>query len=148
MPSELQSISDRLGIVDLLNRYARAMDAQDWDLLRTVFTPDAHIDYVSVGGPAGEVDTVLAWVAETMPTFPNSQHLVSNVETDVEGDEATVRAGYFAQIRTIAGGQFFCGGWYHHRLNRTDDGWRSRHMVDVIAWTDRQDEAIAALTAP
>jgi hypothetical protein len=26
------------------------------------------------------------------------------------------------------------GGWYHHRLIRTADGWRSRELVQKQAW--------------
>jgi len=38
-------ISDELEIAALLTRYARAVDSRDWDLYRSVFTDDAHIDY-------------------------------------------------------------------------------------------------------
>jgi len=145
---DVAAISDHFEIHALLHRYARAMDAQDWDLLRTVYTPDATIDYTSVGGPAGPLDEVIAWVASTMPAFPESQHLVSNVEIDLAGDWASVRAAYFCQMRTVTDAQFFCGGWYTHDLVRTADGWRSAHMVDSIAWSDRQAEALATLTPP
>ena len=40
-----QVVSDELAIAALLNRYARAVDTKDWDLYRSVFTDDAHIDY-------------------------------------------------------------------------------------------------------
>ncbi len=142
---DLHTISDHFEIHAVLHRYARAMDAQDWPLLRTVFTPEATIDYTSVGGPAAALDEVLAWVAATMPAFPDSQHLVSNIEIGLDGDEASLRAGYFCQMRTVTGAQFFCGGWYTHRMVRTVDGWRSAHMVDTLSWSDRQEEALAAL---
>ena len=48
-----QEIADRLEIDQLLVRYVDAIDAKDWDLLDTVFTPDAHLDYSSSGGPEG-----------------------------------------------------------------------------------------------
>ncbi|MGR7003390.1 nuclear transport factor 2 family protein [Yinghuangia aomiensis] len=38
----LQEISDRLEIQDLMVRYSHAVDTQQWDVLDTVFTPDAH----------------------------------------------------------------------------------------------------------
>jgi 3-phenylpropionate/cinnamic acid dioxygenase small subunit len=147
MPMDLQTVIDHLEINAVLNRYATAMDRQDWELLRTVYTADAHIDYATVGGPAGPIDEVLAWVASTMPAFPDSQHLVSNVDIDVSGDTAAVRAGYFCQMRTVTGAQFFCGGWYTHRMVRTPGGWRSDHMVDSLSWSDRQEEALATLAS-
>ena len=48
-----REISDRLQIQALLVRYTKAIDDKDFDLLDQVFTPDAHIDYASSGGPAG-----------------------------------------------------------------------------------------------
>ena len=148
MDIDLSTIADRLCINALLNRYAKAMDTQDWELLRSVYTADAHIDYESVGGPSDTMEAVLAWVQSTMPTFPESQHLISNVDIAIDGDTATAEAAYFCQMKTIVGSQFFCGGRYHHRLDRTSDGWRTNHMTDAIAWSDRQDEAIAALAQP
>ena len=38
----------------LLYRYARAVDTKDWDLYRSVFTDDAHIDYSSAGAVVGQ----------------------------------------------------------------------------------------------
>ena len=58
---DLQTLIDRAEITDLLTRYARAVDRQDWELFRTVFTPDAHIDYTQVGGIAGDLDTVVGF---------------------------------------------------------------------------------------
>ena len=45
MALSLQEISDRIEIEDLLQRYTAAIDAKDWDLLGSVFTPDATLDY-------------------------------------------------------------------------------------------------------
>jgi 3-phenylpropionate/cinnamic acid dioxygenase small subunit len=59
---DLQRISDQLEITALLNRYARAVDAKDWDLYRSVFTDDAHIDYSSAGAIAGRRDQVADWL--------------------------------------------------------------------------------------
>ena len=44
---------DRFAIEDLLQRYTTAIDDKDWDLLDTVFAPDAVLDYTTSGGPKG-----------------------------------------------------------------------------------------------
>jgi hypothetical protein len=44
---QVQLLIDRLEIDDLLTRYTVALDTREWDLLATVFTPDATIDYTS-----------------------------------------------------------------------------------------------------
>ena len=74
-----EELRDRIEIADLLTTYARAVDQQDWSLYRQVFTASAHIDYTSAGGVAGDVDTVAAWLEETLAGFAMTQHLISNL---------------------------------------------------------------------
>ena len=45
MKYDVQQLSDRLEIEDLIAEYADAIDMQAFDRLDHVFTPDAHIDY-------------------------------------------------------------------------------------------------------
>ncbi len=130
------TVADRIEIADLLTRYARAVDTRDWELYRQVFTPSAHIDYTSAGGVAGDLETVAAWLEQTLAGFDMTQHLISNLEVDVDGDEARVRAMFFNPMRASDGTQFTCGGWYDHDLVRTDAGWRSRRLVEDAAWFD------------
>ena len=56
---DADDLADRIAIGDLLTRYATAVDRRDWDLYRTVFTEDAHIDYTSAGGIAGGVSAAV-----------------------------------------------------------------------------------------
>jgi hypothetical protein len=71
---DLQRISDELEITALLNRYARAVDTKDWDLYRSVFTHDAHIDYSSAGAIAGSREQVADWLAQGFAGIPMSMH--------------------------------------------------------------------------
>jgi 3-phenylpropionate/cinnamic acid dioxygenase small subunit len=139
---DLQTLADRIEINDLLTRYAHAVDSKDWALYRTVFTPDAFIDYESSGGVKGDVETVAKWLEETMAGFPMTQHLVSNVDVHLDGDAAHVRAMFYNPMGLPGGKTFFCGGWYNHDLVRTPDGWRSRRLYEEGAWFDRFEEAM------
>lgn len=141
---DLQTLADRIEINDLLTRYAHAVDSKDWALYRTVFTPDAHIDYESAGGVKGDIETVVSWLEQTMAGFPMTQHLVANIDVKLDGDTATVRAMFYNPMGTPNGKTFFCGGWYNHELVRTPDGWRSRKLVEESAWFDRMEEAFAS----
>ncbi len=53
---DVQRVSDELEITALLTRYCRAVDAGDWQLYRSMFTDDAHIDYSSAGACVGSRD--------------------------------------------------------------------------------------------
>ncbi len=132
-----QTIADRIEISDLLTRYAHAVDTKDWELWRTVFTPDASIDYTSAGGQAGGVETIAAWLEESLALFDMTQHLISNEQVTIEGDRATVKAMFYNPMRFADGGEFFAtGGWYHHDLVRTVEGWKSARLVEESAWFD------------
>jgi len=132
-----RSLEDRIAVEDLLTRYATAVDRRDWDRYRSVFTADAEIDYTSAGGIAGTVDEVVEFLSATLAMFEMTQHLVSNVELTVDGDTATVTAMFNNPMRVTGGDTWFTGGWYHHDLVRTPDGWRSRRLREESAWFDR-----------
>lgn len=135
---DLQDLSDRIEIADLLTRYADAVDRRDWDRYRSVFTPDARIDYTSVGGVAGSVDEVCNWLAEALVMFESTQHMISNIEVELDGDTAAVTAMVINPMKlpdgTVHGTVWTTGGWYHHKLVRTPDGWRSRHLREEASW--------------
>ena len=128
-------VDDQTAITALLNRYARAVDTSDWELYRSVFTPDAHIDYSSAGAVVGSRDEVVDWFTANWGLIAWSMHYITNVEADVDGDTATARAMFYNpfQIRGLAE-QSTCGGYYHHRLVRTADGWRSRNLREESVW--------------
>lgn len=136
---DLRELSDRMEIADLITSYTRAVDTGEWDRLDAVFTPDAEIDYTASGGIRGAFPEVKAWLAEVLPRFVRRQHLIGQLEVVLGGDAATVTA-YFANPMVSVGEDgaerlFACGGLYHHRLVRTGAGWRSRRLVQEIAWT-------------
>ena len=131
-----ERLSDELEIAALLNKYARAVDTKDWELYRTVFTDDAHIDY-SADVFAGSLDEAIGFFSGDFSALVSmSMHYITNVETDVDGDTARVRAMFYnpTQIKGLTELSMF-GGYYHHELVRTSDGWRSRHLREEMIWT-------------
>lgn len=135
---DLQTISDRIEIDDLLTRYTRAIDTGHWDGLDEVFTPDARIDYTATGGMAGGYPEVKRWLAENLPLFPRRQHVLGQKEVDLGSDQAAVTA-YFLNPMVLTdrdGTELLWefGGFYRHRLVRTPAGWRSRELVEELCW--------------
>jgi hypothetical protein len=126
---------DQLEIRALLARYARGVDTKDWELYRSVFTEDAHIDYTSAGAIAGSRDEVIDWLSAGFAKIPWSMHYITNVEADIDGDSARVQAMFYnpMQLPGMAT-QSECGGYYHHDLVRTGQGWRSRNLREVNVW--------------
>lgn len=130
-------IADQLEIAALLSRYARAVDTKDWDLYRSVFTEDAVIDYSSNGIPAGTRDDIAEFLGQAFTAIPMSMHYITNIEVDFDGvgDTATVRAMFYNPMQLPGKTDLSsCGGYYHHEVVRTADGWRSRHLREDNVW--------------
>lgn len=149
---DLQHVSDRLEIADVLIRYTRAIDTGDWDRLDRVFTPDAAIDYTQSGGSAGSYAEIKPWLAEMLPTFPKRMHTLGQIDISYDAggdpgfdtgfdtglDEADV-AAYFHNPMMLPSGDgqetlVEFGGIYEHRMVRTVEGWRSRRLHETIVW--------------
>lgn len=129
-------MSDETEIAALLYRYARAVDTKDWELYRSVFTDDAHIDYSSAGAITGSRDEVTDWLANTFGVIVWSMHHITNIEImSSDGDSATVRAMFYNPMQLPGMTEMSaCGGYYHHEVVRTEHGWRSRDLREENVW--------------
>jgi hypothetical protein len=55
------------------------------------------------------------------------------------GDTATVRAMFYNPMQLPGMAEMsYCGGYYHHQLVRTPDGWRSRRLREENVWFANQ----------
>lgn len=115
--------SDREELVDLTIRYATAIDSRQYQLLATVFTADAELDYGEVGRWTGAAE-----VAEFMDLAhagaANTMHRMSNQVVAVDGDTATVRTYVDALILAQDGSGVNAIGFYDDEAVRSADGWR------------------------
>ena len=139
MTLSLQEMSDRFEIQDLLYRYAEVIDSQDFDRLREVFTPSAHIDYSAFGGAVGNLDEIIEFLKSAMiGVFPNTQHLNANIRISVDKDKASGRVMCFnSQEMALGEGKtttFFLGLWYLDTYVRTDKGWRIQTRSEEKSW--------------
>lgn len=137
---DLQEISDRLEIADVVTRYTRGIDTGEWDRLDTVFTPEAEIDYTESGGISAGYAEVKPWLAEMLPAFfPKRMHTIGQVEITFDGDDVAHVVAYFDNPMPMDDGKggtkiVEIGGMYHHDMVRTQDGWRSRRLHEQVIW--------------
>ncbi|WP_109524794.1 MULTISPECIES: nuclear transport factor 2 family protein [Nocardia] len=145
---DTRRISDELEIQALLHRYARAVDTKDWELYRSVFTDDAYIDYSSAGAMAGPRDEVTELLSVGFAAIPMSMHYITNIETDIDGDNADVRAMFYNPMQLPGMSELsYCGGYYHHELVRTPQGWRSRNLREENVWFINSPRTDSAATS-
>ncbi|WP_203336433.1 nuclear transport factor 2 family protein [Nocardioides limicola] len=135
---DITEISDRLEITALITRYTRAVDTAQFDGIDEVFLDDAELDYSSAGGPVTTPAQAKPFIANLLG-FERWQHVIGQVEITLDGDTAHATA-YFINPMVAKGADggeqlWEVGGYYHHDLVRTPDGWRSRRMVDELVWT-------------
>jgi hypothetical protein len=136
---DVQGLHDKTEINELLTRYAWAVDSKNWELLKTVFTPDAHIDdsSASSAGDAavGSRDEVVGWLERSLGPVPMTQHFITNVDIDLAGDRAKVRAMFYNPMQLPGMDEMsYCGGYYHHDMVRTPEGWRSERLIEESLW--------------
>lgn len=137
---EIRRIADRLAIQDLLYRYSTAIDTKDFALLGQVFTEDGVGDYTSSGGIRGTVPEIQEWLGQALGIFTVVQHLITNVTTEISGDQATTRCYLFNPLGYPGEGgkveMLYCGGYYRDRMVRTPAGWRIQERVIEMLYLD------------
>jgi 3-phenylpropionate/cinnamic acid dioxygenase small subunit len=143
MNKQVQLLIDRLEIDDLLTRYTVALDTRRWDLLATVFTPDATIDYTSSEGIKGQFPEVAAWLEKALTPFSATQHLLGNRQIELDGDQGTGLTYFFnPNSLTDAAGtatMLFVGGFYRDKFVRTAEGWRVADRYEETTWVNSEE---------
>ena len=135
---DAETLLDRAEISDLLDEYAYAIDTRDFDLVASLFTEDATLDYTSSGGPRAPRDDVVEWLRASLPAVALTQHLLTNRRIRIDGNTATARTELFNPLLFDGddGTQLLLlGGDYTDRLVRTDRGWRIAERVHTTTWT-------------
>jgi hypothetical protein len=135
-----QQISDQIEISQVLNRYFRAIDTKDWDLLDDVFIPDARLHYTT----PGEIETTFAKMKPIFATFTDSfafmQHSPSQMVIDIDGDTASagcnLRAIHVQESDAGEQNTWVVYGCYQDQLVRTSAGWRISERVFLGAHTE------------
>jgi ketosteroid isomerase-like protein len=135
------SFADWHAIDDLLSAYAAAVDTKDWDQLRSLFAPDAVLDYTGSQGPRGSFDEALPFLQQGLGLFSVTQHFLTNRRITVDGDVAHSTAYLYNPMGRDDGQGgvqlLLVGGRYTSSYRRTTDGWRfAEHAVRVL-WGPR-----------
>jgi 3-phenylpropionate/cinnamic acid dioxygenase small subunit len=135
----VRSLLDRQEILDLLTRYAMALDAHDWPLLRTCFTPGAVADYGELEGVNTGIEEIVRTCHRALAGLDASQHLLGNFVVEIDGDRAESTCYVHAQHYLVSASglnTFVVAGTYRDHLVRTGEAWRIEHRSLRPSWTD------------
>jgi hypothetical protein len=134
---QVREVSDRQEIADCILRYTRGVDRMDKELVKTAFHDDAI--YMYGGGELSAHEFVELHEKNQAPRF-NSQHCVSNMTIDIDGDSAHCESYYMGVLRNKGADEVdFHGGRYLDRLERRDGVWRIALRKPVPEWHVVQD---------
>jgi ketosteroid isomerase-like protein len=128
----LQELADRQAIVDLIHAYCTHFDLNEPEAVAALFTPDATIDYGPEATRIVGADTIAETIAVGLnEIFAATSHHVSNITIAFEeADRASAVTYLYAWHRYRDGSpDGHLWGRYHHRFERTTDGWRIRELV-------------------
>lgn len=140
-PPRIQALVDKQEIVDLMYSYARGIDRSEENLLRSVFHPDASVDF----GPGifqGSVSEYIQWALDVRGHMKATHHMIANVRVDLRGDVALCESYFMNWHRldkSTGKEDFFVGGRYLDKLERRPGGasgvWKIAHRKQVKDWT-------------
>ena len=132
--SSIDEILERFEITEMLNRYANAIDQGLWDVLDTIFTPDAPIDYTAMGGVALPFPEMKAWLQKTIAGVPGRMHLLSNIMVTLNADGSASSTAYLFNAMAFSPEMtMLIGGKYCDDLVKTPEGWRiSKRRLEMV----------------
>src|SRR5690348_5016108 len=90
---KLQALWDRAQIIDLMHRYASAVDSKDWVTLRGLFVDEIEAEMIGLQADLGIPVNVTAdrWIeviSRGLAQYSVTQHSMSNHRVEVAGDRA------------------------------------------------------------
>ena len=141
--SLIKQMIDRQEIVDLTIRYTWIIDHGPREQLREIFTDDA-VFFLDVRRMNG-VNEIIDKVDGTLGPLSSSQHLISNHQVQIDGNNATCSCYLQAQHTlhgTEGGDNYILAGHYLDELIRTDTGWRISQRELVIDWIEGNQKVV------
>jgi hypothetical protein len=152
-----QLANERYAIGDALHRYAFGLDYNDAAVLGSALTEDCvfdfrpasrklRLDFSLITGRQAIVERVLPLIGPL-----DTSHTVSNVQIEISGDSATLRAYVMAQHFMPREGSrrgaenALLMNRYDCKLARDGETWRFRRITIDNAWSQGNPEILNAL---
>ncbi len=148
---QLQELVDRNEITDLISRLGLWLDEKRFDEARSIFTEDVAAQ--TPGGSVQGIELVADQARRNHSAFAETQHVITNVLIDLDGDRATARANLivtFVQRADAPRPHFALGERYHFEVARTSQGWRFSRVQTTLVWRSgsRDGGSLAQTTSP
>lgn len=138
--TSIQVLRDRMEIIDVVIRFASALDMKDWKLCLSCFTDEIEADYSDLRGEPAKLikSTDFVKLREIALSSLITEHLSTNHTITVEGDEATC-ISHMTIYRFLPSVEvrehFDTHCYYTHTLARTPQGWKIKKIKQSVLWS-------------
>jgi ketosteroid isomerase-like protein len=133
---KIKELIDKQELRDLVSRYARAVDRDDWDTVKTCFTDDATDNH---GVVVGSINDLATQAKEHLSKYWGVMHCLCQHYSEIEGDNARGETYALTTHRRNAetgDGEedTFSGLRYLDRYQRIDGKWKIAERVTTLEW--------------
>lgn len=135
--SDFAAAQDKLAIRETIEDYLHFVDAERWDGVASCFTADAKSHYNfepdALLGGRGVAD----WTRARLASYLGSEHALSNLHIEVEGDDARCDSRVTASLLYESQGERRIAVRairYSDKLRREGDRWRIVERTHEPLW--------------
>ncbi|HEX8058751.1 MAG TPA: nuclear transport factor 2 family protein [Novosphingobium sp.] len=131
---DLRTLLDRDRIRQCLERMARGEDRRDGAMIKASCWPDSVTDY---GVFKGDFDAYYAWVIPGADAITNTQHVLGQSYTELDGDTARVETHVVSYHRVNMGTEerdTCIGGRYLDVMAKRGGEWRIAERTMLYDW--------------
>jgi len=145
--------SDKSAIATIVRAVGLLADSRNFESLEQLYADEVEVDYTSLAG--GEVElkspqALMSQWASVLPGFDFTQHDISNIQIEIDGDRAVATAKVIA-THGINSAIWIVEGDYRYKLQKTDNAWQiNSHKLtlqnekgsrDLLGFATRNAEA-------
>lgn len=132
-------------IVDLIHRYATAIDTKDWPLLQSCFLDDCELDYGQTGRWSSS-KAVTEHMSRSHDDYLYTQHRITNAVVRLRGDAATACSYVHAMFVPAADPDrpVHAYGYYDDEMVRHGEDWRIAKRTFTRAYVNSWRHAARA----
>jgi hypothetical protein len=144
MSDEIQKLLDQEEIRNVRRMWAYGRDMREWDLLRSVFHPDATVHVSWFNGPATEFVQRSSELAKVMKAGEHNKHWLGNMRTTLRGNRAIQETDIQVLVRAFIDGHLFdntAWGRFYDRFEKHNGKWKILSMTCIYE-KDRLDPVI------
>lgn len=138
----LQEISDRLEIQDVVHQLVRGFDRRDWTNVHTLLADEVVSDYTAMLGGTAVTRTATEQVKfyrDHLEHLDATMHAATTLLIDLDGDTATASVNILTWLRREAaadGPMWSNGAAGEIRLERTHSRWRISQVTVQPVWAE------------